>query len=208
MNSNLPRLLVLGTANRGKLSELVQVFSRLPLQLRSLEDFPEAMKVAEDGDSFAQNARLKATLQAKHLGQWVLGEDSGLVVDALGGQPGVFSARFSGPAATDASNNRLLLQRLKDVPLEGRGAAYVCHMALADPEGNVLAESQGMCKGRIVLQPRGTNGFGYDPLFEVIEYRRTFGELSALAKSHLSHRAKAAYRLVPQLLRLIEKGRW
>lgn len=202
----LAGLLVLGTHNRSKAAELVEVFCRLPLQLRCLAEFAEAIKVDEQGDSFAKNAALKATLQAKHLGQWVLGEDSGLVVDALGGEPGIFSARYSGPEATDTSNNRLLLERLEGVPLEKRSAAYVCHMAVADPQGIIRAESQGTCKGRIVFQPRGTSGFGYDPLFEVVEYHRTFGQLSALVKSHISHRSKAAYRLVPQLLRLIEQG--
>ena len=201
-------MLVLGTHNRSKAAELLQVFSRLPLQLRSLAELSDAIKVYEHGNSFAENAVLKATLQAKHLRQWVLGEDSGLVVDALGGEPGILSARYSGPQASDAANNRLLLERLEGVPLEKRSAAYVCHMAVADPQGTIRAESQGTCKGRIVFQPRGSNGFGYDPLFEVLEYHRTFGELSSLVKSHISHRAKAGYRLVPQLLRLIEEGNW
>ncbi len=200
-------MLVLGTRNASKASELVQVFSRLPIVLRTLADFPEAIEVAEHGATFAENAALKATLQAKHLGQWVLGEDSGLVVDALNGEPGIFSARYSGPNATDATNNRLLLERLEGFPLEKRTAAYVCYMAVADPQGVVRGESWGSCKGRIVFEPRGSNGFGYDPLFEVVEYHRTFGELSALVKANLSHRSKAAYRLMPQLLKLIEQTR-
>jgi len=195
--------IVLGTGNRGKRRELEALFSPLGIELRTLADFPESISVVEDGDTFAANAGLKAVEQARHLGQWVLGEDSGLLVDALDGEPGVFSARFSGPEATDESNNRLLLERLGDTPVAKRTAGYVCHMTLADPTGAIQAESEASCRGRIVFEPRGQNGFGYDPLFEVIEYHHTFGELSATVKAQLSHRARAARRLVPQLRALL-----
>jgi len=147
-------------------------------------------------------------VQSRHLKQWVLGEDSGLSVDALGGEPGVRSARFSDPGATDERNNALLLERLRDVSLEKRGAYYTCHATLSDPAGNVRAESEGTCRGRILFQPAGSGGFGYDPLFEIIECHQTFGELSPAVKSVLSHRSRAIRQLVPQVKQLIDSGAW
>ena len=143
-----------------------------------------------------KNVRLKACLQARHLDEWVLGEDSGLVVDALDGAPGIYSARFSGPEATDERNNRLLLDRLATVPDERRNGFYVCHAVLSNPTGDVVVECEGRCHGRILRSPRGTHGFGYDPLFEVVEYHRTFGELGPAVKSVISHRARAMRRLI------------
>lgn len=200
-------LLVLGTGNRKKAIELIALVRPLGLEVRTLADFPQALEVAETGATFAANACLKASQQAPHLGHWVLAEDSGLMVDALGGAPGVLSARFSGLGATDASNNQLLLERLGDLPLERRTAGYVCHMALADPSGTIRAETEDRCRGRIVRTPRGTQGFGYDPLFEVIEYHRTFGELGLTVKECLSHRARASRQMVPWLARLLAPGR-
>ena len=132
----------------------------------------------EDGETFAANAAIKASQQARHLGHWVLADDSGLVVEALSGAPGVFSARYSGPDATDDSNNRKLLQQLADVPPQQRTARFVCHICLADPSGTVRAESNASCCGRIISEPLGVGGFGYDPLFEIVEYHCTFGQLS------------------------------
>jgi XTP/dITP diphosphohydrolase len=195
-------LIVLGTHNIKKRGELADLLEPFGFDLRSLADYPHAIAVEETGQTFAENAALKATVQARNLGAWVLGEDSGLAVDALGGAPGVFSARFSGPQATDESNNRLLLQRLAAVPWEKRTAHYVCHATLADPSGQIRAESEGFCHGRLRLEPAGTGGFGYDPLFEIIEYRRTFGELGPAVKAALSHRARAIRALIPRLLEL------
>ncbi len=200
--------IVLGTHNRKKGIELAEVFAPADVAVRTLAELPEAIEVVEDGETFAENALLKATVQAKHLDCWVLGEDSGLAVDALDGAPGIYSSRFSGPGATDATNNRLLLDQLADVPLERRTAGYVCHMTLSDPSGTVRAESEARCRGRIVFEPRGSGGFGYDPLFEVVEYHRTFGELSPWVKAVLSHRARAARRLLPQLAALAAGGAW
>jgi XTP/dITP diphosphohydrolase len=200
--------LVVGTGNRAKGRELADLLAPAGLELATLADFPQAIDVLENGDTFAANAALKATQQARHLGRWVLADDSGLAVDALAGAPGVLSARYSGPAATDASNNRLLLERLASLPGEQRTARFVCHMTLADPSGVVRAESESYCRGRIVLAPRGAHGFGYDPLFEILEYHRTFGELGLAVKSCLSHRARAARHLIPALLTLIDSGAW
>ena len=202
------RILVLGTRNRKKLAELVQLLEPHGFELKTLDDFPNAVEVDETGETFAANAALKATVQARHLNQWVLGEDSGLAVDALKGAPGVYSARFSGPSATDEANNRLLLEKLAAVPLERRSAYYVCHATLSDPQGNVRADSEGRCHGRIRLEPSGAGGFGYDPLFELVEYHQTFGELSPAVKGVLSHRARALRHLVPQLIQLAARGAW
>ena len=201
-------VLVLGTHNRKKGNELAEMLAPYGFTLRTLADYDDPLEVVEDGDSFAANAKLKATQQAVHLKQWVLGEDSGLAVDALDGRPGIFSARFSGPTATDHSNNQFLLAELADTPLEKRTAHYVCHTALSDPQGRLRVNCQGYCQGRIRFQPAGTAGFGYDPLFEIIEYHRTFGQLGEAVKSALSHRARAMRLLLPQLLALVEDGHW
>jgi XTP/dITP diphosphohydrolase len=194
---------LLGTRNRKKAAELAELLLPHAIAIQTLADVAEAMDILEDGATFEENARKKAAGQARHLHRWVLGEDSGLCVDALGGRPGVFSARFSGPGASDDSNNRLLLEELRDVPLESRAAHYVCCAALADPSGQVRAESRGVCRGRIRFAPSGSGGFGYDPLFDVIEYRRTFGELGPIVKQVLSHRGRAIRAILPQIARLV-----
>jgi XTP/dITP diphosphohydrolase len=200
-------MLVLGTANRKKGLELADLFRPVGAKLQTRADFSVDFEVDENGDTFTANARLKAAGYAIHLGQWVLADDSGLLVDALNGQPGVFSARYSGPDATDASNNRLLLERLGDLPLERRSAQFVCHIAVSDPSGQIQAESDAACRGRILFSPRGENGFGYDPLFEIVEYHRSFAELGPHAKARLSHRARAACRILPLLQQLADSGK-
>lgn len=199
-------VLVLGTANRKKARELADLFEPLGLEVRNLADFSNAIQVEESGATFEENASLKASRQAAALRQWVLADDSGLAVDALDGEPGVLSARYSGPDATDEANNQLLLQKLGDLPLEKRSARFVCCMALADPSGAVRARSEGACRGRILFQARGGQGFGYDPLFEIPEYHRTFAELGLAVKSCLSHRARAARAIFPALVALLQAG--
>jgi XTP/dITP diphosphohydrolase len=200
---SLPRL-VLGTHNRKKLRELEALLGPVGVALATLDDFPQAIEVAETGETFADNARLKASVQAAHLGQWVLGEDSGLSVEALGGRPGVYSARYAGEGATDADNNRKLLAELGGTPIERRGAFYTCHMTLADPTGAVRLEAEGYCRGRIRSEAAGSGGFGYDPYFEIVEYHRTFGELAAEVKAMLSHRGRAMRQFVAALLTMRE----
>jgi XTP/dITP diphosphohydrolase len=202
-NSDRPALIVLGTRNRKKGEELIDHLAGLPIEFRTLVDFPAAPDVVEDGATFIDNARKKATELARALGQWVLGEDSGLAVDALGGRPGVYSARYSGEGASDESNNRKLLDELSRVPDDKRSAHYVCTAALADPAGNIRAEVEGRCNGRIGREPRGAGGFGYDPLFLIPEYHKTFGELGLLVKRHLSHRARAIGQLRTLLRKLL-----
>lgn len=208
MKQTVQRQLILGTGNRKKAIELTELLAPHGFLLQTLADFSDVLNVVEDGDSFAANAALKATQQAQHLGHWVLGEDSGLVVDALDGRPGIYSARFAGPQATDDENNRLLLEELADVPDHQRTAHYVCHMTLSDPTGQVRIESEAKCHGRIRREFSGSGGFGYDPLFEIIEYHRTFGDLDGVVKQVLSHRARAMHRFLPQLLTLIHRGAW
>lgn len=201
----MPRL-VLGTTNRKKGQELSELLAPWGFECATLADFAERIDVVEDGETFEANARKKATEQAVHLGEWVLAEDSGLVVDALGGAPGIYSARYSGPAATDEANNDKLLAELGKTPLERRTAHYVCTIAVADPSGTIRAESAGRCHGRIRFARAGTGGFGYDPLFEIVEYHHTFGELGPLVKAALSHRARAVTQLRPQLVELRKRG--
>lgn len=197
-----PRLIVLGSTNRGKLRELEALLGRLPVELRGLDAYPQAEPPEETGETFAENARLKAIGLAAQLGTWVMAEDSGLCVDALGGRPGVRSARFAGPEATDEDNVAKLLAELEPVEPARRVAAFVCAAALAAPEG-LLLETQGRCCGRIVRHPRGHNGFGYDPLFFYPDFGATFAEVSAEAKNGVSHRGKAFRALAERLPDLI-----
>jgi XTP/dITP diphosphohydrolase len=199
-------MLVLGTANRKKGVELADLLRSVGVEVRTLSDFQVDFEVAEDGDTFAANARLKAAGYARHLKRWVVADDSGLMVDALKGEPGVYSARYSGPDATDASNNRLVLDRLGELSLDRRGAQFVCHIAVSDPQGQIRAESEAACRGRILFAPRGEHGFGYDPLFEIVEYHRTFAELGLGVKARLSHRSRATWRIIPHLIRLADVG--
>ena len=197
-------VLVLGTRNKKKRRELEYLLSRFPqISLKSLDEFPDAIEVEETGTTFSQNAALKATEQAAHLSQYVLGEDSGLSVAALDGRPGVYSARYSGEDATDDSNKVKLIEELKGVSQDKRGAWYTCHMTLSDPQGNVLIDCESQCHGRILDEQRGDAGFGYDPLFEIPEYGLTFAELGDEVKSVLSHRARANRIFVPKLLSLV-----
>jgi len=191
--------LVLGTHNRKKGSELAELVAPLGITVRTLAEYPQALSVIEDGETFAANAERKAIQQARHLNEWVLGEDSGMCVDALGGAPGIFSARFSGPDATDEANNVKLLSDLGKTPIERRTAFYICHAVLATPGGEIAARAEGRCHGRILFEGSGDAGFGYDPLFEIVEYHRTFGELGAAVKRCLSHRARALREMLPQL---------
>lgn len=197
----MSQTLILGTTNAGKLRELVDLLEPHGIACGSLAGLPGAVDVEETGTTFADNAALKATLQAKALRNWVLAEDSGLVVPALDGSPGIYSARFSGPDATDVANNALLLERLSGATGRKRAAHYACHAALSDPSGSVVATSSGTCGGIIAEAPSGAGGFGYDPLFIVAEYHRTFGELPAAVKAVISHRARAMRALLPAILR-------
>jgi XTP/dITP diphosphohydrolase len=196
-------LLVVGTRNPKKRLELLEILGAAGIELRDLTAYPDAPEVVEDGATFEENARKKAVELARYLKAWTLGEDSGLVVPALGGQPGVYSARYAGKQGDDEANNTRLLAELQPLPPERRAAYYVCTAVVADPAGEVRAVAEGRCHGVIIGEARGDGGFGYDPLFLVPEYHRTFGELSSRVKHALSHRARALEHLRPQLLRLL-----
>ncbi len=197
-------LVVLGTRNQKKRNELTQLLQPHGFQLKTLDDYSDSIEVEETGSTFRENANLKASEQATNLNCWVLGEDSGLSVDKLDGAPGIYSARYSGPNGTDQTNNEKLLAELGDTPWEQRSAHYTCHMALSNPEGNVRINCEGQCHGRIRFKESGEGGFGYDPLFELVEWHQTFGELSSGVKSILSHRARAMRLFVPLLLKIAQ----
>jgi XTP/dITP diphosphohydrolase len=211
---NAPIPIVLGTRNVKKGREIALLIAppwepqpRLArLAARTLDGWPDLPDVVEDAPTFAANARKKASETAQALGLWVVADDSGLTVDALDGEPGVLSARYAGTHGDDLANNRLVLERMSDVPDDRRGAAFVCTLALADPTGAIRLESEGHCRGRLTREPRGSGGFGYDPLFLIPEYHRTFGELTPLVKSQLSHRARAFAHFRNGLDRLIVTG--
>lgn len=197
--------LVLGTHNAKKLVELRLLLPEDRVNLTTLAEIPGSIDVEETGDTFAANAALKATEQAKHCGRWVLAEDSGLTVDALGGKPGVYSARYAGQHGDDEANNDKLLSELADVPDEKRGAQFNCYLCLSDPSGQVRLEEHAQCCGRIAHERSGKAGFGYDPLFIIREYHRTFGELDLTVKRAISHRSRALRKFVPQLLKIVEQ---
>lgn len=196
--------IVLGTGNAKKLRELRLVLPDPRLDLESLADYPDAIEVDETGATFAENARLKACQQAKHLSRWVLSDDSGLAVDALGGAPGIFSARYAGTHGDDHANNEKLLRELAGVPDDRRGAKFVCALCLSDPDGKPVIETEAHCCGRIGHKYQGDGGFGYDPLFIICEYHRTFAQLDQPIKRAISHRAVAMRKFVPHLMRLNE----
>jgi XTP/dITP diphosphohydrolase len=183
--------LLLATHNPGKKAEYVALLQGLELELVTLADLGITDVIAEDGETFAQNALLKARGYAKATGLLTLADDSGLEVDALGGAPGIYTARYGGEGLSDEERYRLLLRNLQGVPDEQRTARFRCVIALAWPDGRTeLAE--GVCEGRIAHEPRGEHGFGYDPVFYLPEFGRTMAELPAEVKNRLSHRARAA----------------
>jgi XTP/dITP diphosphohydrolase len=196
--------LVIASRNPKKSAEIRDLLAPYGIEVVGVSEFSGAPDVVENGATFAENAAKKASETARRLSLWTLGEDSGLEVAALAGAPGIYSARFSGPSATDESNNAKLMSELSAVPEERRTARYVCNVALADPSGNIRGQIEAYCQGRILREARGTNGFGYDPYFLIREYHRTFGELSPAVKRRLSHRGRAFERLIPQLVPLLQ----
>lgn len=183
--------LLIATRNPGKIRELESLLGALPLRLRSLTEFPSIPEVDETGATFTENAVLKAVSYARQSALWTLADDSGLEVDALNGAPGVFSARYAGPEASDAQRVTLLLDELSRTNGQQRRARFVCVIAIADTDGQLAHVAQGSCDGHLAEAPRGTGGFGYDPIFIPDGYRQTFGELSVEIKQSISHRARA-----------------
>lgn len=201
MNVTSSQLLVLASRNQKKLGEIRELLAPFRIQVDNVASFSGVPETVEDGDSFAENAAKKAREVAQATGHWALGEDSGLCVQALGGAPGIYSARYAGEPADDAENNAKLQRELQDVAPEKRNAFYVCHAAVSDPEGEIQLSIEETCHGLIIEEARGENGFGYDPYFMIPEYRRTFGELKPIVKRQLSHRARTFRRLIPELVK-------
>jgi len=191
--------IVIATKNTGKVKEMADILADLPLNLRSLNDFENVVEPEETGADFIENAVLKAQSYARQTGLWALADDSGLEVAALGNAPGVFSARYAGENATNEERIDKLLGELNKTQNENRAARFVCAMAIADERGEIRYIAEGVCDGGIVDAPRGTNGFGYDPIFVPEGFSETFGELSDDVKREISHRARASAKIIAYL---------
>jgi XTP/dITP diphosphohydrolase len=183
--------LLIATGNEGKVQEFRHLLTELPFVLLGLGDFPAIQSVAETGSTFIENASLKASGYARQSQALTLADDSGLEVDALGGAPGVMSARFAGDTASDGARIERLLTELSRVEGAERSARFVCAIVIADRTGAILSISTGICEGHIAVGPRGKGGFGYDPVFIPAAHRLTFGELKPDIKNQISHRARA-----------------
>ncbi|MFA9471445.1 MAG: RdgB/HAM1 family non-canonical purine NTP pyrophosphatase [Deltaproteobacteria bacterium] len=195
--------ILIATMNTGKLLEYERLLAEVPgLELETMAALPEAIDVVEDRDTFRGNALKKAMEIATVAGMPCLADDSGLEVDALRGRPGVYSARYAGEGSTDAENNAKLLDELSGIADDERTARFQCAIVIVDQSGRELAIAEGACEGRIGSEPRGSHGFGYDPLFVPEGYTQTMGELGPETKNEISHRAKAAAKLVPILREL------
>jgi len=192
--------LVVATKNKKKLSEIKAILKGLDLKLLSLDTYKNVPLVVENGRTFQENAIKKAVKLARFTGQFCLGEDSGLCVDVLNGAPGIYSARFSGRDKSDIKNNLKLLRLLKDAPAAKRKARYVCAVALADKRG-LIGVVEGDCFGLIAFEPKGSAGFGYDPLFYIPKHKKTFAQLGEKTKHKMSHR----YHALKKAKRIIEK---
>jgi XTP/dITP diphosphohydrolase len=199
-----PKLL-LATNNKGKLEELRVLLKGIPYAMVSPAECGLYLDVKEDGKTYAANARLKARAFADASGLLTLADDSGLEVDALGGAPGVFSSRYAGPGADDEKRVAYLLEKLEGVPQEKRGALFRCVIAIVLPRGDIQL-CTGSCRGFITTSPRGSNGFGYDPVFYFPKLGKTMAELSSDIKNHISHRARACAGAKKILDRLAKNG--
>jgi XTP/dITP diphosphohydrolase len=196
--------LVIATSNQNKLKEFTALLKDYRVALLSLKDYPQIPEIVEDGKTFRENALKKATVVARATGKLTIADDSGIEVEALGGKPGVYSARFAGNGAADAANNAKLLQELRGVPADKRGASFKCVLCIATPEGET-AFVEGVCRGVIIDALRGQHGFGYDPVFLVPEYHQTFSEMPPEQKNRISHRSRALKKLLDILPRYLEE---
>jgi XTP/dITP diphosphohydrolase len=190
--------LVIASTNSHKIREFKAMFKNLNFDIRSLLDFPDYVQPPETEKTFEGNASLKALHASEALNRWVIADDSGLVVPALGGAPGVYSARFAGEQATDADNRKKLLQMMQHLLEEDRNAYFECCLAVASPTGKIKCV-HGICEGTLLQQEKGGGGFGYDPLFIKNGYSKTFAELEESIKNRVSHRRKAFDKILPFL---------
>lgn len=194
-----PELLI-ATRNPGKVREVESLLGAYPLRLRSLAEFPATRDVEETGATFSENASIKARGYAAQTGCWTLADDSGLEVDALGGAPGIYSARYGGAGVSDAARIERLLEALSHTSDTERRARFISVIAIADMKGNLAELFTGSCEGHIAHVPRGSGGFGYDPVFVPEGYEKSFGELPSEIKQTISHRARALKAALPFLL--------
>lgn len=199
MNHPRPKLLI-ATYNEGKFKELCAMLSHIDIDLMSLKDIGEISDVEESGATFAENAAIKAAAYSKASRMWTLSDDSGLEVEALGGAPGVMSARYAGEGASDAQRIQKLLSEIKNSDAENRSARFICAVAVADETGAIRFTSEGECRGIIAETPIGKGGFGYDPIFLPDGFEQTFGELPSEVKDRISHRHRAVVKIIPFLL--------
>jgi XTP/dITP diphosphohydrolase len=186
--------IVVATRNRGKLGEIAAILAFSSARFLSLNDFPDIPEIVEDGKTFSENALIKAKSVARLTNRTAVADDSGLTVDALGGRPGIFSARYAGENASDEDRYRKLLKEMEAVPEGKRGGAFVCAAAVASPSG-AADVVEATWRGKITFSPRGVNGFGYDPVFFIAEENRTVAELDPAVKNKISHRAQAFEKL-------------
>ena len=200
VRKDLPHRLIIATGNSGKLREFKDLLAPLDIHLLSLGEIGSISEPDETGATFAENAAIKASSYALQTGEWVLADDSGLEIDHLHGAPGIHSARFGGAASDYDEMMRLILKQLNNVGVTNRGARFVSVVALAKPTGEIAIIADGTCPGAIGFEPRGTNGFGYDPIFIPDGFDRTFGEMSDDEKRVLSHRGKASKAFIRQML--------
>ncbi len=188
--------LLIASKNAGKIKEFRQLLADLPIILHSANEFDAIPEPEETGETFADNAILKARYYAEKTGLIALADDSGLAVDALNGAPGVFSARYAGADATNAERIDKLLKEVSDTPIEKRLARFVCAIAITTQTGKILNLTEATCEGNIAFQPSGTNGFGYDPIFVPNGFSQSFGELSDEIKHKISHRGRAIEKII------------
>jgi len=196
--SKLSKILI-GTTNQGKIRELNELLASPRIEFIGLNDVAAKVDVEETGKTFAENAALKALAYARRSGLCTLADDSGLEVRGLNGRPGILSARYAGDGTSYAEKIRMLLEEVTALSKPDRSAQFVCVMSLAAPSGEILFEAKGICKGTLAKEPRGTGGFGYDPIFMPDGYRLTFGELDRNIKQQISHRARAAQKIIRYL---------
>lgn len=196
---------IIATQNEGKINEFKQLFAEAGWTVRSLLDYPHIPDVVEDGNTFAENAAKKAETIARTFNRMVIADDSGLVVDALNGKPGIYSARYAGEEKSDAANIEKVLQQLKHIPAEERTARFVCTIAVARPNEQTLFY-EGTCEGVISREAVGFYGFGYDPIFFIPELGKTMAQLSPQEKNKRSHRSHALEKLFAHQTEWDEKG--
>lgn len=188
--------ILVGTKNAGKVRELENLLAEIPVELQSLDEFENVIEPEETGAGFADNAALKAVYYSEKTGLAALADDSGLEVSALNGAPGVYSARYAGKDSSNAEKIAKLLEELENSGNEDRSARFVCVIVLTNEAGEIIFQAEGICDGKIANEPRGENGFGYDPVFIPEGFDETFGELSNDVKSRLSHRARAIEKII------------